>query len=264
MHDAVNPPLASSRDELRSASYIPTPVSELRLNACQLGALGIKLGLEGKSLAQSRLVIGKPTGCIQCQPLLLLKIQLEPLQDVLQARNQPERGQVGLDSDLLVARSALQDQCDPEGSSEGRMGLAGDVEAAEASDTPLPLGARTLGKTQLGEEESAGRLALGDHSPLPFQCECLASCRHAPRQVLTDGGNPLFGSVAIVSCVLDLPPDVELVVEVRGALPFQAPDLAFEARLLDQSRVARGDRLGERKLVGLVVRVFERTGAAIA
>jgi hypothetical protein len=54
-----------------------------------------------------------------------------------------------------------------------------------------------------------------------------------------------------MSGVLDLPPDVELVVEVRGALPFQARDLAFAARLLDQPRVARGDRLGERELVRL-------------
>src|SRR5437870_8151305 len=45
-------------DELRSASYILTAVSKFRFNACQLGALGIELGLEGKGLAQSRLVIG--------------------------------------------------------------------------------------------------------------------------------------------------------------------------------------------------------------
>src|SRR5207244_7264509 len=131
--------------------YILTAVGEFRLNACQLGALGIELGLEGKPLAQSRLVIGKPTGYIPRHSLLLLEIHFEAFQDMLQAGNQSERRQLGLDGDLLVARSAPQDQCDPERSGEGRMGLAGEVEAADASDTPLPLGARTLAETQLGE-----------------------------------------------------------------------------------------------------------------
>ena len=88
--------------KLRSASYILAAVGEFGLDARQLGALAVELGLEGKSLAQSGLVAGKPAGCIRCPPLLLLKIQLEALQDVLEPGNQAERGQLGLDRDFLA------------------------------------------------------------------------------------------------------------------------------------------------------------------
>ena len=103
--------------KLRTASYVLAAVGEFRLDAHQLGALAVELGLEGKRLAQSGLVVGKPAACIRCQPLLFLKIQLESLQDVLQPGNQPERGQVGLDGDFLVF-CALQDQGNPEDTGE--------------------------------------------------------------------------------------------------------------------------------------------------
>ena len=48
------------------------------------------------------------------------------------------------------------------------------------------------------------------------------------------------------------------------ALPLQPRDLGFEAGFLNEPRVARGDGFGERELIGLVVRVFERADAAVA
>ena len=204
----------------RSASYILGAVGEFGLDARQLCTLGVELGLKWKRLAQSSLVVAKPAGCIRYQPLLLLKIQLEALKDVLQPGNQAERGQVRLDGDFL-ALSALQDQGDPEGSGQGSMSLANQIEAAEAPDAPLPFRTRTLSKAQLREEESAGRPAVGDAPSLRFERESFASGRNAPRQVLADGGDPLLGSVPVVTGVPDLPADVELVVEMGGALPLQ-------------------------------------------
>ena len=152
-------------DEFPSASHTLAAVGEFCLDASQLVALAVELGLEREGSAHSSLVIGHPAACIQCQPLLLLKIQLEALQDVLKPGNQAERRQVGLDGDFLVMLSALQDQGDPEGSGEGRMSLADQIEAAEASDAPLPLVARTLGEAQLRDEQSAAVLRSATSLP---------------------------------------------------------------------------------------------------
>jgi hypothetical protein len=165
----------------RSDSYILAAVGEFRLDARQPRALAVELGLEGKSLAQSGLVAGKPAGCIRCPPLLLLKIQLEALQDVLEPGNQAERRQVGLDSDFLMVLGASHDQGDPEGSGEGRMGLADQIKAAEAPDVPLPFRAGTLSEAQLRDQQSAGRPALGDAPPLRLEREGFAFGRNAPQ-----------------------------------------------------------------------------------
>ena len=166
---------------LSSASYVLAAVGEVRLDARQLGALGIKFGLKWKRLAQSGLVVGKPAGCTRCQPLLLLKIQLEALEDVLQPGNQAERRQVGLDGDFLIVLDASQDQRGPEDSGKRRSGLAEQIKAAEAPNPPLPFRTRPLGETQLREQEGAGRSAFGDPPSLRFKGESLASGRHAPR-----------------------------------------------------------------------------------
>ena len=79
------------------------------------------------------------------------------------------------------------------------MSLADQIKAAEAPDAPLPFRTRTLSKAQLREEESAGRPAVGDAPSLRFERESFASGRNAPRQVLADGGDPLLGSVPVVT-----------------------------------------------------------------
>jgi len=137
--------------QLHSASYVLAAVGEFRLDARQLGALAVELGLEGKRLAQSDLVVGKPAGCIRCQVLLVLKIQLKSLQDVLQPRNQPKWGQVGLDGDFL-ALCALKDQGNLEDSGERRMSLADQIKAAEAPDAPLAFRTGTLSEAQLRDQ----------------------------------------------------------------------------------------------------------------
>jgi len=144
------------------------------------------------------------------------------------------------------------------------MSLADQIKAAEAPDAPVPFRTGTLGEAQLRDQQSTGRPALSDAPPLRLERESLAFRRNALRQVLADGRDPFFGSVPVVAGVPDLPPDAELVVEVCCALALQPRDLGFEAGFLNEPRITRGNGLGERELVGLMVRVFERADAAVA
>ena len=68
----------------------------------------------------------------------------------------------------------------------------------------------------------------------------------------------------LVCGIGDPAPDIELVVEMCGALPLEACDLGFQSGFLHQARVPGCDRLGQRELVGGLADVVDRADAAVA
>src|SRR3984893_5034641 len=103
--------------------------------------------------------------------------------------------------------------------------VASQVEAADAPDRPTALNARPRGKTHLGQQRSARRLALRDRSFLDLHRERVATGRLPPGQIDCDRPDPTLGMRLVELCVADLPPDSVSVIDMRRALALQPGDL---------------------------------------
>ena len=95
---------------VRCAGLFLAGLGKVGFQGLKLRQLGVELGLQGEGLAEPLLVASQPIGGVLGTSLLLAKIGLEVFQDVLEAGDQPDLCQVGLDADLLVVVGAQQHQ----------------------------------------------------------------------------------------------------------------------------------------------------------
>jgi len=186
------------------------------LQRLQLDALGVQLLLQVEPFADPAPVAGQALFGFSDTAAMLGQVGLEPVELILEARDQPERSQLTVDLDFLLVAVPVEPYVEAV-VQPIRLARRLDLEPADRSQGPGALLLVALDQADTAEQRAARRLPFGAGLTADLHGEQVATGRGANRDVLLDAADPLRRAGDGTLGIDDLPADGELVVEVRGS-----------------------------------------------